>query len=104
MPPRLSQSDRKTVLLISAFIVTLIVSWSVFGPYGLVKYARVQHELEKMRITNETLKKDNDSLRKEIIKIRTDPGYLAEVARKEFGLLKRNEVIYEFKSKKRRKK
>lgn len=81
----------------------IIGAWSVFGPFGALKYYQATNELETVKAQNQRLTKDNVNLRKEIIKIRTDPAYLEEVARKEFGLLKKNEVVYEFNTKKKRK-
>jgi cell division protein FtsB len=58
--------------------------------------------LQAILAQNEQLREANTALRQEIDKLRNDPAYLEEVARRQFGLIKKNEVIYEFPKKKKR--
>jgi cell division protein FtsB len=102
MPTNLSEANRKKVLLYSVFIVTMIGAWSVLGPYGFLKYYRVTRELNKVLIQNKQLRETNSSLQQEIHNLKTNPVYLEKVARQQFGLIKKNEVIYEFPEKKKR--
>jgi cell division protein FtsB len=102
MPANLSESDRKKVLLYSVLIVTVVGAWSIFGPYGALKYYGVANELNEILTQNEQLRETNTALRQEINKLKKDPVYLEEVARRQFGLIKKNEVIYEFPEKKKR--
>jgi len=102
MPANLSETDRKKILLYSVLIVTVVGAWSVFGPYGALKYFRVATELNEILAQNEQLRETNTALRQEINKLKKDPVYLEEVARRQFGLIKKNEVIYEFPEKKKR--
>ncbi|HIJ78187.1 MAG: septum formation initiator family protein [Desulfobulbaceae bacterium] len=97
MPSRFSLQERKKIILLSTLIFLIVGAWSIFGPFGALKYYRVAGELKEVQTRNKGLTQANDNLRKEIIKLRTDPAYLEEVARKEFGLLKKNEVVYDFK-------
>lgn len=102
MLANLSETDRKKVLLYSVLIVTVVGAWSVFGPYGALKYYGVANELHEIQSQNEQLRETNTALQQEIHKLKNDPVYLEEVARREFGLIKKNEVIYEFPEKKKR--
>ena len=102
MPANLSENDRKKVLLYSVLIVTVVGVWSIFGPYGALKYYGVANELNEILAQNEQLRESNTALRQEINKLKKDPIYLEEVARRQFGLIKKNEVIYEFPEKKKR--
>ncbi len=102
MLANLSETDRKKVLLYSVLIVTVVGSWSIFGPYGALKYYAVANELDEILAQNEQLRENNTALRQEINKLKKDPVYLEEVARRQFGLIKKNEVIYEFPEKKKR--
>ncbi|MGV1098636.1 FtsB family cell division protein [Thiovibrio sp. JS02] len=102
MPPSRSQSDSKKLLISSILILVLLGAWAIFGPYGALKYYRVAKELNKVLADNEELRLSNEALRKEITKLKKDPVHLEEVARQQFGLIKKNEVIYDFPEKKKR--
>jgi len=102
MLANLSENDRKKVLLYSVLIVTVVGVWSIFGPYGALKYYGIANELNEISTQNEQLREANTALRQEINKLKKDPVYLEEVARRQFGLIKKNEVIYEFPEKKKR--
>jgi cell division protein FtsB len=102
MSANFSESDKKKVRLYSILIVAAVGAWSLFGPYGALKYYRVRNELQAILAQNEQLREANTALRQEIDKLGNDPAYLKEVARRQFGLIKKNEVIYEFPKKKKR--
>ncbi len=102
MLANLSETDRKKVLLYSALIVAVVGAWSVFGPYGVLKYYEVSRELNQVLAQNEQLRESNTALKQEVNKLKKDPVYLEEVARRQFGLIKKNEVLYEFPEKKKR--
>ncbi len=83
--------------LFGVFIVALIVSWLAFGDRGFVYLRKMEKErrdslarIEKLNIANQKLKDEIDKLR------RNDPEIIEKTARKEFGLLKENEVVYKF--------
>lgn len=102
MLANLSDTDRKKVLLYSVLIVTVVGAWSIFGPYGALRYYEVHKELEQILAQNEQLRESNTALKQEINKLKHDPVYLEGVARRQFGFIKKNEVIYEFPEKKKR--
>jgi len=102
MLANLSETDRKKVLLYSVLIGTVVTAWSVFGPYGVLKYYGVTKELNEILAQNEQLREANTALKQEINKLKRDPVYLEKVAREQFGLIKKNEVVYEFPEKKKR--
>ena len=59
----------------------------------------VSEEIERLQIENKKLLEENTALQEEIDRLQNDPAYLEEKARKEYGLLKENEVLYIFKKK-----
>lgn len=61
-----------------------------------VQYMRLAHELSRVRAENRRLVAENKWYRQEIERLVHDPAYLEEVARKEYGLLKKNEVLYHY--------
>jgi len=102
MPPSRSQNDSKKILICCSLILAGVVAWILFGPYGALKYYTMQNELNGILAENEALRAGNEALRSEINRIQKDPAYLEAVARQQFGLIKKNEVIYEFPEKKKR--
>ena len=50
------------------------------------------------------LEKENHDLRAEIDGLLNDPEYLEEIARKEYGLLRKNERVFDFSSSSSKKK
>jgi cell division protein FtsB len=61
---------------------------------------RNHNEVEKLQAENQRLEAENKALQEEINRLRDDPAFLEEKARKEYGMLKENEVLYIFKKKK----
>jgi cell division protein FtsB len=60
---------------------------------------RSEKEIERLQLANKRLADENKALQEEINRLQDDPAFLEEKARKEYGLLKENEVLYIFKKK-----
>jgi cell division protein FtsB len=74
------------------------ILWLLFAPgWGFLHYTRLQNEVETLARENRTLEARNADLKKEIERLQNDDSYLEEVARKKYGLLKENEMVYEYK-------
>ncbi len=96
-------TNHQTKLLsYSALIFVLLHSlWMIFAPTsGVLDIIMNHNEVEKLQAENQRLEAENKALRKELIRLQDDPAYLEEKARKEYGMLKENEVLYIFKKKK----
>lgn len=78
-------------LVIGAFL------WLLFAPgtgvYSLMKQRRKIVELES---ETEVLLQTNEQLRAEIERLKHDDAYLEQVAREKYGLLKKNERVFDF--------
>ena len=53
-------------------------------------------ELEKLQKETAQIEQQIDVLQNDIDRLHNDPEYLEDVARKDFGLLKKNEKVYDF--------
>lgn len=95
-------TSREKKLLSSAglFFALLILLWIVFAPNrGILDLFRAQEGLEQIQADNKRLEEENRALQEAINRLQNDPAYLEEKARKEYGMLKENEVLYIFKKK-----
>ena len=78
----------------------MLLLWIVFAPNrGIVALYRARAEIMKLQAENKKLAEENLALQEEINRLQDDPAYLEEKARKDYGMLKENEVLYIFKKK-----
>ena len=64
----------------------------------------MRKQVSALILQNRQLEQRNRELAAEIERLRTDDTYLEELARKKYGLLKDNETVYEFASRKKKSK
>ncbi len=84
------------VLLLGLVIVLLVVSWLAFGDRGFVYLYKMDKERKAYLEKIQELELANRELEEEIDRLRNDREYIEATARKELGLVKKNEVIYRF--------
>ena len=79
-----------------AVIVFLFLYFTVFGERGLLRINRLHRDRDEMQQRFLELKSENDKLKREITALQSDRRYLESIARRDFGLVRSNEVIYQF--------
>lgn len=72
----------------------------VFGENGLTDLYKLKMEKDNLSKKSDELKKKNLSLYREIERLKNDPGYVEDVARKELGVIGKDDVIIKVKKKK----
>lgn len=92
----LSLHEKKKILFFSLLFFTILAFWLLFSPKGGLKFYSVQKQLSEIEQANVQLQTENQALRQEIEKLKTDSVYLEKIAR-EKGLLKRDEMVFVFK-------
>ncbi len=103
MKPRQSQrhkqQNNKLVLLTLLAVICTLLLYIFFAPgKGLHQQKQLKNDIINLAEKNNLLSKKNIQLQKDIKKLENDPEYIEEVARKKHGLLKKNEIIFEFNS------
>lgn len=94
---KLSPLQEKRFLRISAVLVVVALLWLLFAPgSGVLSLWKRREELKRLEEQTVQLEEENEILRKDIDRLQNDPEYLEEIARKEYGLLKKNERVFEF--------
>lgn len=87
---------QKKMYFIPAGCLAFILFFTVFGDKGLLRIYELKQD--KCRIDSRLgdTRSDNERLKQEIAALKSDRRYLESIARKDFGLVRSNEVIYQF--------
>ena len=88
-------SSKKNILLILSILVLLsLLLFILFGENGLADLNRLKIERDHLLKTKSELIQKNLSLSREIERLKNDPEYVENVARKELGVIGKDEVIF----------
>jgi len=87
--------EYKGYLTVVVFIVIMGL-FTIYGDRGLLHLSRLNHEIKRMETANESFREENKALKKEIFLLKNNREYLEETIRKEVGLVRKNEVVYQF--------
>lgn len=104
--PRTSLSliQQKRLFRISLGILILLLLWIVFAPGSGMFYLRQQKkQLASLEAEQELLIQQNKEMKQNIERLQNDQEYLEKVAREEHGMLKDNEMVFDFAKKKKKK-
>ena len=89
------QQNRLLKIILGLVVASLL--WILFAPgtgvYSLLKLRNQAFELEEL--TRE-LTANNETLRAEIDRLKNDRAYLEQIAREKYGMLKKNERVFDF--------
>ena len=76
-------------------VVVFSLLFILFAPgRGLVPYRNLKKEVQVLDRDNKTLHQRNIELAQEIELLKNDKDYLEQLAREKYGLLKKNEEVY----------
>lgn len=84
------------MFFIAAAVILFILFFTVFGERGILHIHRLKAEKEVILKQAETLRVENDRLKREIEALKSDRRYLESIARRDFGLVLPNEIVYQF--------
>ena len=87
--------------LIVICILAPLATWLGFSDHGFIHLYRTEMERQAYIERIRQLTEENQALLDEINRLRTDKDYIESVARKQFNMIKKNEVIYRFESEKK---
>jgi cell division protein FtsL len=86
----------KRVLITVLMLVLVMIFFTFFGEKGLLQVYRLRRELKEIERVNMELRQENERLRAEIGNLRTNKKYIEELARRDLGLVKKGEIVYQF--------
>lgn len=87
---------QKRMYIIPAGCLAFILFFTVFGDKGLLRIVELKQDKNKIEARLAESRTDNEKLKREIVALKSDRRYLEGIARKDFGLVRSNEVIYQF--------
>jgi cell division protein FtsB/cell division protein DivIC len=88
---------RKKRFLLLILISLLILGILTFlGEKGIFHLLRLQKEAVRIKEKNLKLEEENQKLKEEVKRLQSDKRYIEEIARKELGMVKEGEIIYQF--------
>ena len=91
----LKQKILLSVAILVLFNLLLII---IFGDKGLVDLSLLKKEKERLVEKNREIIRENLSLYREIERLKNDPEFIESVARKELGVIGKDDVILKSRS------
>ncbi|WP_456432592.1 FtsB family cell division protein [Thermosulfuriphilus sp.] len=94
--PKAQRPSSKRAILIGGGLLGAFLLWNVLGPYGFVRYYQVKLHLRELSDQVINLRKDCQELKHRIALLKNNRAYIEKVARQRYGLIKDNEILYQF--------
>ena len=82
------------LLILSLFLILGLLTF--FGDKGILHLLRLRKEMSRIQEDNRKIEAENRKLREEVKRLQNEKRYVEEIARKELGMVKEGEVIYQF--------
>ncbi|MGB3209684.1 MAG: septum formation initiator family protein [Desulforhopalus sp.] len=94
---KLTPVQEGRVVKIVCVLMFVALLWIFLAPgSGIFTLLQKRSELKKLQQDTAQIEQQIDELQNEIDRLHNDPEYLEEIARKDFGLLKKNERVFDF--------
>lgn len=90
--------------LLALMFLGLLVAWLGFGEKGFIHLYRMDRERQTYLDKINKLERQNRELLEEIKRLRSDRDYVESLGRRELGLVKDDELMYRFGTKKEKEK
>lgn len=88
--------SKKRIVILVLFLFLIFGFFTFFGDKGIIHLLRLQKELVRIKEANAKMEEENRKLREEVKRLQYEKRYIEEIARKELGMVKEGEVIYQF--------
>jgi len=87
---------KKHLLLLILLLFLILGIFTFFGDKGILHLLRLQKELDRIKEVSAKIEDENRKLKEEVRRLQNEKRYIEEIARKELGLVKEGEIIYQF--------
>ena len=83
-------------------VLVALCLWLLCAPNGVVRYYQLRQGIEAVKSETTSLEEQNGKLVEEVRRLKIDPVYLEDLAREEYGMIKKNEMVFDFSRRKKR--
>jgi cell division protein FtsB len=88
------RGNGQVLTVVLALAILAVTGSTLFGEHGVAHLLRLRSERQELGQSAFALLQTNNRLRSQIQRLRTDDLYLEELARKQLGLVRPNEIVY----------
>lgn len=89
-------TKKKRILLLILCFFLILGFLTFFGEKGIFHLFRLKKELVRLRGANAEMEKENAKLKEDVERLKHEKRTIEEIARKELGMVKEGEIIYQF--------
>ena len=94
---KLTQLQENRLLKITLALVIVSFLWLLFAPgTGVYSLLKLRNKASRLEVETRELSRANEELRAEIDRLKNDTEYLERIAREKYGLMKKNEQVFDF--------
>ncbi len=87
-------TKKKVIAAVVCGAAVLVVAAAAFGNKGFLDVWRLKNDRDNILAYNKSLEAENKDLEEKIRLLKTDKRYIAHVARKELGMIGKDEIMY----------
>jgi cell division protein FtsB len=84
--------------IVPVLLALLLLGFALFGDRGILRALQAGRQKAALQEVVRQIEAANAELRQEIESLRNDRRYLEAIARKELGMVKDDELVYQFRS------
>ena len=88
--------NKKKIFISLSLFVAIVGLLTIFGDRGLIRVYKLSKERDSIKNYNEKIKAENTAMKEEMELLKNDDKYIELIARKELGMIGRNELVYQF--------
>jgi cell division protein FtsB len=91
------KTSHKVALAGGGVLMLALVGLILFGEDGYFDYRRLEAQKDAQIMKNAAAEQENSLLRRQVSRLETDRDYIEHIARKELGMIAKDEIVYKFK-------
>ena len=91
------RNKKKKLIATAALLAAASLAWLLFSPYGWLRLEKRREERRGLAARAQKLARENRRLKKKADCLEGGKPCFEEVARRDYGLVRKNEMVLEFK-------